>query len=91
MSDRGHSDKESRSSLERRRAATLPLRQGRRSGADIGFSDLRGEMLRIEQVRGSSLDPALAEQLEHEGAVDLLMWRLSVGRRAARLQAQITP
>jgi len=42
----------------------------------IGISDLRGKMLRIEQLLGSRLDPALAErihELEHQGAVDLLM------------------
>jgi urease accessory protein len=41
----------------------------------MGISDLRGKMLRIEQVLGSRLNPALAErihELEHQGAVDLL-------------------
>ena len=73
MSDRGHSDEEGRSSLDD--AARRPYRFAGGGAVRIGISDLRGKMLRIEQVLGSRLDPALAErihELEHQGAVDLL-------------------
>jgi urease accessory protein len=74
MSDRGHSDEEGRSSLERRSAR--PYRFANRGRTvRIAVSDLRGKMLRIEQVLGSRLDPALAErihELEQQGAVDFL-------------------
>src|ERR1700747_881498 len=74
MSDRGHSDEEGRSSLERRSAR--PYRFANRGRTvRIAVSDLRGKMRRIEQVLGSRLDPALAariHELEQQGAVDFL-------------------
>ena len=73
MSDRGHSDEEGRSSLDD--AARRPYRFAGGGAVWIGISDLRGKMLRIEQVLGSRLDPALAErihELEQQGAVDFL-------------------
>jgi urease accessory protein len=91
MSYRRHSDEEGRSSLDRPSAAIDRFANGG-GAARIEISDLRGKMLRIEQVLGSRLDPALAErihELEHQGAVDLLTVAVAdVSRRRFRATTQ---
>jgi hypothetical protein len=76
VSDRGNSVEKGCPSLDRCDAATGPLR---RTWCEAALMQNQPEgqrsMLRIEQVLGSRLDPALAErihELEHHGAVGLL-------------------